>query len=251
MGGRPAEFPIVDYGALKGGAWQPKQISNDKNALGGKPASILYLWAFERPDSLSGHLISHGWVQLGPLLVLVSAEARVEDELLKTKPQVKDRIARFSHDAGTYKSPRFADLEFVASYRGYPINTLWCSDTVWKTAFLEAAKQSRFFVVDVTAPEKPVGLTFELEHLFSSVPASRIILLMDRFRARQDGVISFLSEIWASAGGEQTSDGAVPPPLITYSSIEPRYMARASWSQWTGRPSIPIADRAATFAGWW
>jgi hypothetical protein len=74
---------------------------------------------------------------------------------------------------------------------------------------------------------------------------------MDRHQAKQDEVVSLLSEIWASAQGERNSGTFALPPLVTYSCTEPQYIAKAAWSQWTGRPSIPIADRAATFAGWW
>jgi hypothetical protein len=248
--GKTSGFQVIDCGSLKGGTWQPERISNQCNALGAVPAPFLYLWVFERPDSLSGQLISHGWVQLGPLHVLVSSEARVEDELVTSKTEIAGRVGRFSYDAGTWKSPRFADFERCASYRGYPINTLWCSDAVWKDAFLQVAERSRYFVVDVTAEETPVGLAFELETLFASVESSRLILLMDRCRTDRDETVSFLSEIWGKTG-ERRAARSGPPALITYSSAAAWYLAKAAWSQWTGRPSIPIANRAATYANWW
>lgn len=248
--GKTSGFQVVDYGSLKGGTWQPERISNQCNALGGVPAPILYLWVFERPDSLSGQLISHGWVQLGPLHVLVSPEARVDDEQITSNTAIADRIGRFSYEAGTWKSPRFADFEWFASYRGYPINTLWCSDSVWKDAFLQVAERSRYFVVDVTAEENPVGLTFELETLFASNHSSRLVLLMDRYRADQDETVSFLSALWGKTAQRRASPSE-PPPLISYNSAAAGYLAKAAWSQWTGRPSIPIANRVATYANWW
>lgn len=244
-------FEVVNYEDLQDGAWNPSRMSNSANALGGAPAPILYLWVFERPDSLSGQLISHGWVQLGPIQLLVSADARIGDQPLRTDNEIRRSVSKFGHDVGTYKCPEFADLEAFANYRGYPINALWCADAVWQSAFKQTAKISQYFVVDVTAEDNPAGLTFELEHLFSAVHSSRIVFILDRYRADLDEIRSFLSAIWEKTGSGQATKSKLPPPVITYSSAKASYLAKSTWSQWTGRPSVPLANRAATHVKWW
>lgn len=250
MAGAASGFRVVDYESLQGGSWRPDQISDRRNALGWAPAPILYLWVFQRPDSLSAQLISHGWVQLGPIYVLASADARIEGDVLRTASQIDDRMARFSHDAGSHKSPRFADFEAVASYRGYPINPLWCTEAIWKKAFQKLVGRSTYFVADVTAEDHATGLAFELQHLFSTVAGSRIILLMDRYRADRDEIVSFLSSLWEEVLSDRDPGRTERPAVITYSSANIGYLAKAAWSQWTGRPAVPLADRAASFANW-
>ncbi len=243
---RGPRFSVTDYLSLPGGNWEPSKISDSRNALGAVPEPILYLWVFERPDSLSGQLIYHGWVQVAPIYLLISPDVRADDALITDKQQLSEQISKCRLDTGTHSGPRLTDYEVRASYHGYPINPLWCTDDIWQTAFLEVANRVHRFVIDITAEDYAAGLTFELEHLFATVPAERMVLLMDRFRADEAAILDFLQNFW----GETAGSAAVPPPIVAYNSASPQYLARAAWSQWTGRPSIPIAERAATRAGW-
>lgn len=243
---RPARngFAVRDYAALPDGPWDPGGVTDSRNAFGRLPEPLLYLWVFERPDSLAVQLVGHGWTSLGPVHLLVGPEARVPDRLIRTPDDLAAAIARFSSRAGRCACPPLGEFERRASYRGYPINYLWCADRIWQAGFMALARRCRRVVVDVTAEEPPVGLSFELAHVFGTLPASDVVLLFDRYRGDLDVTLEVLGRVW------RRSSQAAPPPLVTYSSSALGYLARATWGFWRGRSSVPLARRAGHHAGW-
>lgn len=245
-------LPVIDYSALPDPRWSQEQVSDTRNAAGAKPYPLMYLWIFERPDSLCAQLVSHGWVCLGPLHLLVSPDARVNDPIMRSKRDIEQTVKGFSTAAGRYSCPRFIDFEKFHSYFGYPINYLWCQNDVWQDAFRRVADRCTRFVVDLTTDERPTGLLFELTHLFNRVSAENIILLIDRSRADLDVIGDFVLGTWSSMAESSINRGpdTPPPPLISYKTTSLRYLAQAARGQWTGKCAVPLARRAAHHAGW-
>lgn len=247
-----AEIEIKDIDTLPdNGAWDPALVSSERNAFGLNPLRILYLWIFERPDSLYPHLIANGWVQVGPVHLLLSPESR-ELAILENEAQIREAINAFRDAPGTFKPPKLADYEVHRTYHGYPINYLWCSNSTWRTAFELAAAHCSHFVVDVSVRDRPEGLTFELGYLFDQVPVENILCLADKGRAKVKTCIELLQTTWDARATDSLNrvPSQRPPALLTYSTHSWRYLRQAAWSQWTGKSTLPIARRAAHYAGW-
>lgn len=240
-------FSIVDYDMLSDGPWSPDSVTDAHNAFGEFPHPMLYLWVFERPDSLCAQLVTHGWTKLGPMHLLIGPDARVPDSLIRSSNDLEAAIARFSSQAGRYKCPALTEFERRASYVGYPINYLWCADRIWREAFKALILRCNRFVIDITAEQRPAGLSFELSHIFNKVPVSDIVLLFDRYRGNLEVTLEVLVRVWRSSPQAST---AAPPTLVTYATSNPGYLARASFGLWTGRSSISLARRAGHHAGW-
>ena len=244
-GSQEPAFRIVDASELPEGTWDAGAISDGCNAMGLRPEPILYLWVFERPDSLSHHLISHGWVQLGPVFLLVSADAPLQDDLISNAAALDKRLSRTRYDAGRHSCPALSNFEVYSSYRGYPINALWCADRIWQTAFESVISRCGYVLADLTTDENPSGLAYELSYVFAHVAAHRIVLFADLCRADLDLILPLLGRLWRESGAKGPT-----PPLITYNSASLGYLAKATWAQWTGRPTIPLASKATRLAGW-
>ena len=246
------KLSIIDYSELPDGDWNPKLVSNTQNAMGVAPFPIMYLWVFERPDSLYGQLITHGWAFLGPLHLLVSPSARVDRPVLRTRDDIDTAITQFCSKAGKHKCPKFIDYEYRASYRGYPVNYLWCTDKTWEYGFRLMADLSQYFVVDLTTDERPEGLLTEICHILNTIPLEKVIFLLDTYRANIDLIRELLCSVWNSMAPNSVNagKGGEIPPLISYRSNNPGYLAKATLSLWTGKSKVPIARRAANYARW-
>ncbi|MBU1233176.1 MAG: hypothetical protein KKD01_00155 [Proteobacteria bacterium] len=246
------ELDIIDYSDLPDGDWNPKLVSNTQNAMGVSPLSIMYLWIFERPDSLYGQLIAHGWAFLGPVHLLVSPSARVDSPVLRTHHDIETAVKQFHNEAGKQTCPKFIDYEYRASYFGYPINYLWCTDKTWEYGFRLMAGRSQYFVIDLTTDERPEGLLTEINHVFNTIPLRNVIFLIDTSRANIDLIRELLYSVWNSLapGSVNFDKGETFPPIISYKSSNPGYLAKATLSLWTGKSKVPIARRAANFFGW-
>jgi hypothetical protein len=250
--GDSPDIRVIDIEELPDCDWNPQSVSATQNALGAHPERILYLWAFERPDSLYVHLVTNGWVALGPVHLLLSPEARATQSLVHDSQQARQAIAQFSDAPGKHRPPKLTDFEFLPSYYGYPINFLWCLDKVWQEGFRLLSERCTRFVIDVTGREKPQGLLVELQHLFDQAPAENIICLADTGRSD----LALCAELLRLAWSERAQDSVnrksnrTPPPLLTYNTFKWRFLARSTLSSWSGKPRSDIAGRAAVYAGW-
>lgn len=83
------EIRVVDIQELPDCPWESQSVSATRNALGARPERILYLWPFERPDSPYVHLVTNGWVALGPIHLLPSPEARVGQPPVQNRQQIQ------------------------------------------------------------------------------------------------------------------------------------------------------------------
>ncbi len=252
MTGSRTGLEVFDYTQLPDPAWNQQGVTDSSNAAGSVPFSLMYLWIFERPDSMCTQLVAHGWACLGPVHLLVSPEARVDGAVMRSRQDIEQAIEGFSYNSGRFNCPQFIDYEKHHSYLGYPINYLWCQGSVWQEAFLLTAERCSRYVVDLTTDERPSGLLFELEYLFNQVAVENIILLLDTSRADLDIVCDFVLEAWDARDKQSLNNGAdqVPPALITYKTYSLGYLAQATRSQWTGKSTVPLAQRAAHYAKW-
>ena len=252
MSGNSTYLEVLDYAELPDLVWNQTEITDNNNAAGSKPFPLLYLWIFERPDSMCTQLVAHGWACLGPVHLLVSPEARVGGSVMQSRQDIEQAIGRFAYNAGRFSCPKFIDYEKHHSYLGYPINYLWCQGSVWQEAFHQTAELCSRYVVDLTTDERPTGLLFELEYLFNQIAVEDVILLLDISRADLDIVRDFVLEAWNARDKQSVNREAdcAPPPLITYKTYSLGYLVQATRSQWTGKSTVPLAQRAAHYAGW-
>lgn len=246
------DLEVLDYRELRDPVWNQGEITDLNNAAGSKPFPLMYLWIFERPDSMCTQLVAHGWVCLGPVHLLVSPEVREDVPVMRSRHDIEQAVSRFARGAGRFPCPRFVDFEKHHSYFGYPINFLWCQGGVWQEAFRLVAERCRRYVVDLTTDERPAGLLFELQYLFNRIVVDDVILLLDTSRADLDVVRHFVLETWDARERQSVNRGIdrAPPPLITYKTFSLGYEAQAARSQWTGKSTVPIARRAAHYAKW-
>ena len=193
---KPAQARVIDYATLPDPTWREEQVSDTRNAAGTRPFPLMYLWIFERPDSLCAQLVSHGWVCLGPVHLLVSPNARVSGPIMRSRSDIEQAVQGFSTGAGRYPCPKFTDFDRFHSYFGYPINYLWCQNAVWQDAFRRVADRCTHFVVDLTTDERPTGLLFELTYLFNTVATENMILLIDEARADLEVISEFVLGGW-------------------------------------------------------
>ena len=249
-----ANFPgldLVNYLDLPDGIWQPERLSDAHNALGLPPKRIMYLWLFDRHDSLCGQLVSHGWTFIGPIHLLVSPGARVESPLLRSTQAIDQAIGKFESAPGKYRCPKLLDYEHRPTYQGYPINCLWCSNNTWVHGFEVTAKNSDYFVADLSADEQPDGLITEIGYLFHRVPLKKVIFLLDTRTADTSLVNDFLQQAWNAMSSDAVNAGWTKEiSVIIYDTLNLRYMVQATQSLWLGKSKVPLARRAAQYMGW-
>ena len=248
------DFPgleFIDYCGLPDGVWEPGRLTNARNAIGRRPPKIAYLWLFDRHDSLCGQLVSHGWVFIGPVHLLVSPGARIASPILKSARAIDQAIRGFDMAAGSYQCPKLIDYEHRPTYRGYPINCLWCTDRSWLHGFEALAARCNRFVVDLSADEQPAGLITEISYLFERVALDSVAFLLDTRTADEALITGFLEQAWASMSADSANqDRTRLIPVITYDTMNFRYMAQATQSLWTGKSNVPLGRRVAQHLGW-
>ncbi len=242
---------LVDYQNLSDGDWNPAAISDEYNAMGSTPPRILYLWIFNRPNSLCGQLITHGWAFIGPIHLLVSPAARVATPIMKSREDIDRAVQDFRYGVERNKCPKLIDYEYRAHYHGYPINYLWCSNRMWEYGFEAMAQTSDYFVMDLSASERPDGLVTEIRYLLHHVPLGKVIFLLDVCSSDAEIVDAFMGNAW---GGMQSTSANInhgtPLTLICYDSGSMGYMAQATLGLWAGKGTVPLARRATHFAHW-
>ena len=249
-----ADFPgleFIDYRNLPNSDWKPDQISNTHNARGSLPKKIMYLWLFDRHDSLCGQLVSHGWVFIGPIHLLVSPSARIDTPILKSKQVIDQAIRKFEYEAGSYRCPKLLDYEHRPTYTGYPINCLWCSNNSWVNGFEAMAERSDYFVADLSTDEQPDGLIKEISYLFQGVSLEKVAFIMDTRTANRSLVNDFLQQAWCSMSSACVNVRRTRAiPVITYDTRNVRYMLQATRSLWSGKSKVPLARRTVQYLNW-
>ncbi len=243
---------VSDYSSLPDGSWNTSLISDSQNAMGVKPFQIMYLWVFERPDSLCAQFVANGWVFLGSVNLLVSPNARVRSPLMRSHQDIDNAAKLFRNEAGRYRCPKLIDYEVYTKYFGYPVNCLWCTDKTWEYGFKLLASRCQKFVIDLTTDERPDGLLKELFHVFNTIPAENVVFLADIYRAKIDLIREILYSAWDAmiSGSVNQGKGKQIPPLITYKSSSPVFFAKAALSQWTGTSKVHFARKVAHFLNW-
>lgn len=242
---------FINYQTLSDGVWKPGQITDHSNAFNSPPIRIMYLWLFDRQDSLCGQLVSHGWTSIGPVHLLISPAARVDSPLLKSSQAIDQAIRGFRYSAGQYQCPKLIDYEYRPRYRGYPINYLWCSNNSWVYGFESLANRSDHFVMDISAEEQPEGLIREISYLLQNHSLKKVIFLFDKHTGVADLVDRFMQRAWDKISPGSVNDHRVKPiPVIQYSSANILYLAQATFSLWSGKSKVPLARRAAQLARW-
>ncbi len=244
------EFRLIDLQDLPESNWNPAQISSHQNAIGTSPFPILYLWNFSRQDSLRVQLVNHGWAFLGPVQLLVSPAARIESPLMQTREDIRKAAKNLLVEPGKYKCPKLIDYEYRPTYSGFPINPLWCTDQTWSYGFQIMAKQSEYFVADLTSDERPDGLLHEINHLFNFVQLEKVIFLVDSSIANIPLIRDFLLSAWNSMPRSSVNQGKgdLFPPLFSYRSSNLGYMLKATFG--IGKAAIPVAQKAANYMNW-
>lgn len=241
----------LDYRDLPDGYWQPDKLSDRINAAGKPPLSLLYLWVFERPDSLCGQLVTHGWAFLGPVHLLVSPTIRTNTPLATSRQFIDQATQQFQSASGHYRCPKLIDYEHRPTYHGYPVNYLWCTDKTWEYGFHAMAKKCDYFVMDLSARSRPDGLVTEIHYLFRYILLNQVIFLLDSYRTDDQLVSDFIHEAWEAMPANAVNAGRQEPlTLIRYQSSSMKYLAQATLSLWTGKTKVPLAQRAAQWARW-
>jgi hypothetical protein len=248
------EFPgleFINFMDLPVGDWQPDLISNTVNAIGNQPKNIMYLWLFNRHDSLCCQLVSHGWVFIGPVHLLVSPGARIDTPILKSKQAIDQTANKFEYEAGSYRCPKLIDYEYRPSYTGYPINCLWCSNTFWVDGFKRVFKCSDYFVADLSADERPDGLITEISYLFQSAPLEKVAFLMDTGTADHYLVSDLIQQAWNSMSPAcENACRTKAIPVITYNTRSVRYLLQINMSIWSGKSKVPMAQKITQYLNW-
>lgn len=249
-----SKFPglhYIDYQDLPDGIWQTDTLSDQSNALGKPPRPLLYLWVFERPDSLCAQLITHGWTFLGPVHLLVSPTIRTNTSLATSRQFIDQAAQQFQHASGHYRCPKLIDYEHRPTYHGYPVNYLWCTDKTWEYGFQVMAEHCQYVVMDLSARDRPDGLVTEIGYLLANIPLEQVVFLLDSYRTNIEMVSEFIQDAWAAMPvNAVNAKRQAPLTLIQYRSNSMKYLAQASLSLWTGKAKVPLARRAAKWAGW-
>ena len=199
------EIIIRHADTLPAPAWDVNACSASTNAAGCAPIPILYLWVFQASSS-QYVFETHGWPQLGPVHLLLNCSAlpiqqlrRAKDTLLLGDPKVlTSMVAAYNDAADIYDRPQlFVTLNTSKThYRGYPIHTLVCTDTLWQDAFHAVAQRSQLAVFNLSGynPGHP-GLEYEIRHVLSGGPPRRCVFVYNR-HTDADGAIDSVIETW-------------------------------------------------------
>jgi hypothetical protein len=214
-----APITILHAADLPSVPWNLDLLSDTANALGKPPLKILYLWVFAAQADQGGYE-TEGWPQLGPVHLLLNATAlRIGqlmgnlDKLLVADQSTLDAtISAYEDRVGTYKRPMLFVTGALGKYlyRGFPIHTLVCSDSVWKPAVHQLAARCDLAVVNLSGfnPSHP-GLEYEILHLLSGGPPRQFVFLYERY-TDADAVITGVLELWSRL----ESPPATVPELI-------------------------------------
>ncbi len=200
------EIVIRHVNTLPAPAWNVNACSASTNAAGHAPLPILYLWVFQA--FMSQFVFeTHGWPQLGPLHLLLNCSAlpvgqlrRAKDSLLMgDSAALASMVAAYNDAADSYERPQlFSPMGFTAKthYRGYPIHTLVCTDSLWQEAFHAVAQRSQLAVFNLSGydPGHP-GLEYEIRHVLSGGPPRRCVFVFNR-HTNADGAIDSVIETW-------------------------------------------------------
>jgi hypothetical protein len=215
---RPAPEVIIRHAdTLVLPPWRTDKLSSTANASGLEPIPVLYLWVFKAHREQFVYE-THGWPQIGPVHFLLNSSAATNRDLRKVRKiltrdhqALQKRIAEYEDAAGTYERPAWflESHDAEAHYRGYPIHTLVCTDSVWQDAFHAFADRSRLAVFNLSGfqPGHP-GLDYELRHVLSGGPPQQFVFLYDRF-TEADGAIDSVLRVW-----ERLPEGKSPDTLV-------------------------------------
>lgn len=257
----PPTVVIRHVNTLPPTTWSLEAISEASNATGAKPVSILYLWVFQR---ITRHLVfqSHGWPQVGPVHLLLNTEAlNLSDIRRGLKLLTEDRaeltaaLARLTNAPGLLPFPKLYGA-FHGKYRGYPINTLVCTDAVWRDAFQELASRSDLAVFNLSGyTREHAGIEYELFHVLNGGIPRSLVFMFDT-ETDADAAIDWVLRGWEKFAGAKRA--ATPLVFMRYGFAQNfgyalqfretivRQLGQAGFGESTYQP---IAGSVADFLG--
>ncbi len=217
---------ILHARSLPEAPWNIDSISDARNALGTPPVRTLYLWVFDAQDAQTGVYKEQGWLQLGPVHMLLNATAlpmltlwrKGKDLLLPDPASVNAWLASFNDKAGSYlPSGLFGDsLRTKETYLGYPLHTPLCSDGSWEYGLRQLAQRCDLAVVNLSGydPSHP-GLEYELRYLLAGGPPGSFVFMYDH-ATDADAVIEGVLDVW-----NEMDPPATAPELIFVRTMRP------------------------------
>jgi hypothetical protein len=199
-----AQIIVHHAEALPPMPWNIAAISDTANAAGMKPIPIMYLWVFQAHSKEQWVYETHGWLQTGPVNLLMSPSSlslsalrHAKDHLVRGNADLEKMMAQYTAAAGDYPRPLLffngPGIGKQKPYRGYPIHTPVCTNAMWQAVFQHLTEKSELAVFNLSgfSPEHP-GIEFELKHVMSSELPRHWVFMYDRLTdadAAMDGVL--------------------------------------------------------------
>ena len=221
--------------------WNLPGISQGTNVSGRKPVPTIYLWVFQAHSREQWGYETQGWLQTGPLHILLNGSAlplgalRKSSKLLMNNGKtVREAVSSFKDEAGEYPRPSlFYSGPAIGKkrfYRGYPLHTMVCTNEVWRDAFEACRDRSEFAVFNLSGyqPGHP-GIEFEVAHVLTGGKPDRFVFMYDR-HTEADAAIDSILRVWQQLPAERRPETLV---FLRYQDAQPVGYGK-QWEQFSG-----------------
>ena len=187
------------------------------------PQALLILRVFgftSRTRELTDE-VGHYWRYSGPINMIGGTDLATSliepDELIQFWSR-KLRQTFIADDAALHSRLDTLDLGCDPDLR-YRINECFCHDNTWQATVKALAQRSAVVLMDLRGfGKKNRGCEFELEMLFEEVPASRVVLLVDR-TTELDSLKQVLQSAWDKLP-ESSSNHALTEPVLSLFQVQ-------------------------------
>lgn len=147
-------------------------------------------------------LVTAGAVILACLLIRALATRRIDGRFIRSREQLLDRLSRLD------KRPRNLDMT-------YRHERAMCHDDTWFMAVGEFAQRADVVLMDLRGIAKTnKGCEKEIEFLFDTVPAERIVFLVDE--QDPEAMAGMLAGCWREQQGGSPNVRTAEPELTLY-----------------------------------
>jgi hypothetical protein len=264
------KLTLLNARTLPDAPWDIDSMSESRNALGTTPIRTLYLWVFDAQDAQRAVYQEQGWLQLGPVHMLLNATAlplltlwRKGKDLLLRDPQSVDQwMAGFDDKAGPQQpSGLFGDtLMKSGTYVGYPLHAPLCSDGSWEHALHQLAGRCELAVVNLSGydPSHP-GLEYEIRHLLAGGPPRKFVFMYDHV-TDADAVIESVLSVWNEMEAPATlpelifvralyveADGVIDPYQAQFQARSQKKAAIKQRYEQASKKFVPVAARLVSY----